>query len=159
MTLSKAMNEYLRYHQLQKGGSPGSVEQYDRTYRSFLSYVLTRGGKDEPAAFTSENVHAWALAEGERGVGPRTIATRLHQLGSLAQYLLRFKDGRGRTLIVEDPTKTFGKPKFKKPETKFLYPDELHALRAAAACRKRAGEALVVELLLDTMLRVSEVIN
>ena len=53
MTLSKAMQEYLRFHVLQKGGSPASVEQYDRTYRSFLSYVLTHGGKDEPAARTT----------------------------------------------------------------------------------------------------------
>ena len=157
MTLSKAMKDYLRYHTSHKGGSQGSVDQYDRTYQLFLTYVRREGRSDEPAAFTADMVHAWALSEAERGVGPRTIATRLHQLGSLATYMLRLKDGRGRPLLVEDPTKAFGKPKFKKPETN-LHPGELQKFRACAATRA-LGEGVACELLLDTMLRISEVIN
>jgi len=47
---------------------------------------------------------------------------------------------------------------FKKTETKFLFPDELVRFRAGAA-KRPVGEFLAVELMLDTMLRVSELVN
>ena len=52
----------------------------------------------------------------------------------------------------------FEKPKYKKAETKFLFPDELVRFRAGAVKRPE-GEFIAVELMLDTMLRVSELVN
>lgn len=153
MTLSRGMGEYLRYHAQFKGGSRNSAEQYDRAFRMFLAYVQNAGLRDEPASFNAETVHGWAMAEFARGIGPRTVTTRLHMLGSLAKYLGRLKDGRGRPLLDSDPTKAFEKPKFKKPETKFLYPDEL---KRFLAVERPLNESLARDLLIDTMLRVSE---
>jgi hypothetical protein len=59
----------------------------------------------------------------------------VHQLGSLARDMMRLQDRSKRPLFAEDPTRTFDKPKFKQPEAKFLYPDEL---RAFASKRRSA---------------------
>jgi hypothetical protein len=69
VTLSKAMSDYLRYHMSHKGGSQGSVDQYDRTYQLFLANVRRVGRSDEPASFTADMVHAWASARPSSGSG------------------------------------------------------------------------------------------
>lgn len=156
MTLSKGMTEYLRYHALHKGGSPSSVEQYERTYRSFLAYLKGQNLPDVPQHFNGQTVLGWSLAEGERGVGPRTLSSRLGHLSSLAAFLRRLKDGRGRPLIEGDPTREFERPKYKRPESKFLHPEELKAFLSVP---RAAGESIARDLFLDTMLRVSELAN
>jgi hypothetical protein len=39
----------------------------------------------------------------------------------------RLKDGRGRPILVGDPTKEFERPKYKRPPQQFLFPEELKA--------------------------------
>lgn len=153
MTLSKAMTEYLRYHALHKGGSPSSVEQYERVYRSFLAHLKGQGLNDEPRHFTGQTVLSWSLAEGERGVSARTMSSRLALLGSLARFMLRLKDARGRPLLLTDPTREFARPRYQRAPQAFLYPEEL---RAFLAVQRPLRESLVRDLFLDTMLRVSE---
>lgn len=156
MTLSKGMSEFLRYHQLHKGGSAGTAVQYERTYRSFLAHLKGKGCNDEPKYFSAENVLGWALAEGERGVGPRTLAARLCALSSLARFLMRLKDGRNRPLLDVDPTKTFERPKYTVKPQDFLYPEEL---RAFLAVERPLRESIARDLFLDTMLRVGELVE
>src|SRR5262249_31891047 len=95
MTLSKCMSEYLRFHGLTKGGTPDSVAQYERTFRSLLGYLQAQHFSDDPKHFNGQTVLGWSLAEGERGVGPRTLSSRLGHLSSLAKFMGRLKDGRG----------------------------------------------------------------
>lgn len=156
MTLSKAMSEYLRHRAVYSRSSPGSIEQYDRTYRMFLAHLRHSGAPDVPRSFTSDAVREWGLVEGERGVGGRTLASRFGHLSSLAGYLVRLRDGRGRPLLVENPVQGLEKPRFDRPESKFLHPDELRAFLAVPA---RPFENVARDLLLDTMLRVSEAVN
>ncbi len=156
MTLSKAMSEYLRHRAVYQRSSPGSIEQYDRTYRMFLAHLRSKGLPDAPGSFTSDTVREWGLTEGERGVGPRTLATRFGQLASLADHMMKLKDGRGRPLLVAHPVRELERPRFQKPESKFLHPDELKAFLGVPA---ETHLNLARDLLLDTMLRVSEAVN
>lgn len=156
MTLSKAMSEYLRHRAVYERSSPESIEQYDRTYRMFLAHLRAKGLPDVPRSFTSDAVREWGLLEGERGVGPRTIAGRFGQLASLAGYIVRLKDGRQRPLLVENPLQGLERPRYRKPESKFLHPEEAKAFFA-----EPAGPPLNLarDVLADTMLRVSEAVN
>ncbi|MGH6691886.1 MAG: tyrosine-type recombinase/integrase, partial [Gammaproteobacteria bacterium] len=156
MTLGKGMQQYLWFHTHHKGGSHASVETYERVFRMFLAHVTSAGLRDEPASFNRETVRTWTVAEQARGVGPRTLASRLHMLGSLAQYLLTLEDGRKRPLLAEDPTRALKKPKFKKPETKFLYPAEAKNFLSAEC---HTCEVLPRDLFFNTMCRVSELTN
>jgi hypothetical protein len=97
----------------------------------------------------------------------RALSEALGALGQV-QYTLECSDKLSREFSSPPgctnsarwrrTTKAFGKPKFKKPETKFLHPGELQNFRACAATRA-LGEGVACELLLETMLRISEVIN
>jgi site-specific recombinase XerD len=156
MTLSKCMTEYLRFHVLNKGGTPGSVEQYERTFRSVLGYLQAQHLSDDCKNFNGQTVLGWSLTEGERGVGPRTLASRLGHLSSLAKFMGRLKDGRGRAMLTGDPTKEFDRPRYTRPPQQFLYPEELSRF-LDVPCPLR--ESLARDLLLDTMLRVSELAN
>lgn len=156
MTLSKAMSEYLRHRAVYQRSSPGSIEQYDRTYHMFLGFLQAQGLPDIPASFSAQAVREWGLHEGERGVGPRTLSSRFGALSSLAEYMLRLKDGRQRPLLAEHPLRGVDWPKFLKPESKFLHPEELKAFLAVGC---QPNENLARDLLLDTMCRVSEVVN
>lgn len=156
MTLSKAMSEYLRHRAVYQRSSPGSIEQYDRTYRMFLAHLRNRGLPDVPGSFTSDAVREWGLVEGERGVGGRTLASRFGHLSSLADYMVKLKDGRGRPLLAGNPVRELERPRFDRPESKFLHPDELRAFLSVPA---QSFENIARDLLLDTMLRVSEAAN
>ena len=78
------------------------------------------------------------------------------QMSSLARFMSRLKEGRGRAVLIGDPTKEFEGPRYTRPPQQFLYPQEL--LRFLdIKCPVR--ESLARDLLLDTMLRVSELAN
>jgi integrase/recombinase XerD len=154
MTLSKVMTQYLQWRAVNRGSTPDSVAQYERAYRTFLAHLHAAGLQDVPASFTRDTLLNWSLAEGQRGVGPRTIASRIGMLSSLADFMLEQKDGRGRPLLAENPTKGFRRPKYQKGEMQFLYGGEL---RDFIQVERPMREAMARDLLIDTMLRVSEV--
>ena len=82
--LSAVMDDYLKYRALHQGSTPGSVGQYERTYRS----LLAAPPHDTPRAFTQEALHKWVMAELERGVGARTVDSRLAHLSAFGDYLV-----------------------------------------------------------------------
>src|SRR5262249_53114079 len=139
-----------------------SCDTYDRTFRMFLGYVTQIAArKDEPASFSEDTVRAWVLHEGDRLKDrpgrARTITARLHQLSTLGRYMateLRAK--RNRPVLAENPVAHVTRPKFGKPETKILHPDEMASFLRAVADRP-PHDVVACEVLLDTMLRVSEV--
>lgn len=51
--LSAVMTDYLKYRALHQGSTPGSVEPYERTYRSLLAALP----HDTPPALRQEAVH------------------------------------------------------------------------------------------------------
>jgi len=146
MSLGHVMTEYLKHRALHQGSSAGSVDQYERTYRSFLGAVEV----DSPLAFTPQAVNAWAMDELGRGVGGRTVSSRLAHLVALGDYLCK------HGVLPSNPAREVERPRFHKPETKFLHPDELRSFLAVPA---QGYESIARDVLLDTMCRVSEVAN
>jgi site-specific recombinase XerD len=124
----------------------GSVEQYERTFAGYLNTLPT----DRLDAFTSASVHSWATSELERGVGARTVHSRLAHLSALGAYLVRHR------LLEVNPLRDVEWPRFKKTPSRFLFPDELRAL-LSTECADH--ERVALELFLDTMLRVSELVH
>ena len=71
--LSALMDDYLKFRVLHQGSSAGSVDQYERTYRSLLDSLPS----DTVRALTAEVIERWVMRELERGVGPRTMSSRV----------------------------------------------------------------------------------
>lgn len=148
MKLTEAVREFLRYRTVYQGASPASVDQYDRTCSGFVEFVHSRRWADHVRSLSPRNVRDWVAAESARGVGPRTLASRLAHLRALGEHLVRAK------AVRSNPLAAIERPRFSRPVSKFLHPEELRAfLRAQAA----PHEAIAREVMLDTMLRASEV--
>lgn len=153
MTLSTAAEHYLQYRAAKLAATPASVEQYRRAYRTFLAYLREAGLPDTAKSFTKQTLAGWEAAERGHGVGPRTIASRLGMLTSLGDFLMEQIDGRDRPMLTENPAKGYKRPTYRRGAVGFLYSGELTAFLSVERPR---GESLVRDVLLDTMLRVSE---
>jgi integrase len=127
MALSDRMKDCLTYLRRSQGFSDATEKNYGRTYRQFLAFLQERGLKDEPASFSKDNVLGFTDWLSSRNAVGNTILNKLHGLGSLASYLMERNDGRGRPLLLVNPTKGFKRPKLVQPETFYLLPDELRA--------------------------------
>jgi site-specific recombinase XerD len=90
------------------------------------------------------------MRELERGVGARTVHSRLAHLAALGDYLVKHR------LLPENPLDHVERPCFKKRPTKFLFPEKVKALLAAD---RPEHERVALALFLDTMLRVSELVR
>ena len=105
-SLSGTMSEFLRYRALHQGAPVGSVEQYERTYRSLLAYSRAHRMPDRPSALTGSAVRGWMMDELERGVSARTMSSRVAHVVSLGDYLVRQK------LLAENPARGIEPPRF-----------------------------------------------
>jgi len=137
-----------------RGYAPDTVANYQRTWGEFLRFVMDRGALNEARAFTAQNVQDYLAMLGRKGRHPNTMLNRLYGLATLARFMRQQRDGRGRPLLEEDPTKGFDRPREVKPATKFFRPDELQAWLAAPAYE---GESLARALMVDTGVRCLEV--
>lgn len=153
MRLSRGFQDGLQYLGGVKGYSRATLANYERTGHQFLAFLRGRKADDDVRNFTSDAVMDWASDLGARGARANTILNKLHGLSTLARYLMKRKDTRGKPLLAANPTQGFEHPTPTQTETKFLYPVELQAFLAAecAPC-----VALARELFIDTGLRVAE---
>lgn len=156
MQLSTGMREWLKYLSAARGYSPATITNYDRTCNQFLRHVGDVGLRDECASFSVETVTSFYRSLGERGIHPNTIANKRHCLSTLARYLMKRKDGRGRYCMTENAALIAEGPKEVQPKTKFLHAEELRRFMALPLSPEMA---LVREVLVDTMIRRQEAVE
>ncbi len=155
MQLSRLADECVKHLAAYRGYSANTIAQYDTTYRQFIAYLLGRGLTDDLRHFTDEAVMGFAeYLVGK--VSSNSIRHRLTGLSALARYAMKARDARGRPRLASDPTKTFDWPQYQRPTTRYLYRDELRAFLAADTA---PHEAIARALLVETGLRVSELIR
>jgi site-specific recombinase XerD len=153
MLLSKGFQDALQFLGSVRGYSGATLGNYERTGYQFLAFLRGRGIEDAVKNFTSDTVLDFCSDLGARGVKANTILNKLHGLSTLARFLMKRKDGKGRPLLAANPTLGFDRPASTQTETKFLYPDELATFMAAEAT---PGVALARELFVDTGIRCAE---
>jgi len=153
MLLSKGFQDALQFLGAVRGYSVATVENYERTGQQFLAFLRGRGLDDSVKSFTSDAVLDFCSDLGARGVHPNTILNKLFGLSTLARFLMKRKDSKGRALLGENPTRGFDRPSAIDTETKFLHPDELAAFMGVETT---PGLALARELFVDTGIRVGE---
>jgi site-specific recombinase XerD len=153
VSLSKGFEQCRQFLGGVRGYSPATLANYERTWGQFLAYLKGRGAHDEARAFTTEAVMGFCSDLAARGAVGNTILNKLHALSTLARFLMKQTDGRGRAKLAANPTLGFERPRETKPETKFLHPDELAVLMAAPCS---PSLAMARALLLDTGIRCLE---
>lgn len=157
MLLSRHMAEYLEYRAYHQGSPPGSIAQYELTFRTFIAYLHMKGERDDLRSFTGEHVLGWSMHERKRehGLSARTLSLRLSHLSGFAEHLMR-STFQGKPLLTINPVKVHPRPKFQKKPQDFLLPDELERFLAVKVPLR---VSVARDLFIDTLLRVSEIAN
>jgi site-specific recombinase XerD len=153
VSLSKGFQECRTYLRGVRGYSDATLINYERTWGQYLGYLREQGHADEARHFTVETVMGFCDWLASKGAVPNTILNKIHGLSTLARFLMKRTDGRGRPVLASNPTLGFERPRQNQVETKFLLPNELVLLLAAPAS---AGLALARAMMLDTGIRCLE---
>lgn len=156
ISLSKGFQDCTMYLRGVRGYADATLANYGLTWSQFLGYLREQGLGDEARHFNVENVMGFCDWLARKGAIPNTILNKIHGLSTLARFLMKRTDGRGKPVLASNPTTQFERPRGNPVETKFLLPDELAQLMAVSC---DAGLALARAVMLDTGIRCLEAVR
>lgn len=155
MRVSDMAKDYLKWFG-GRGASPRTIECYDLTYTQFVAFLVGQQKLNDLTEFTPENVDAFATYLGQQGRKASSINVKLAALHSLGEYGVKSKGARGKYLLAENPLDRVFRPKRQKPAEKYLYLTEVKQLMAHHCS---GPKRLACDLIIDTALRASELVN
>ncbi len=134
----------------QKGRSPSTILAYKADLEQLVDYA-TRHNKPEPEHLESSDVEAFRDYLLTQSYTPKTVSRKLNAIKTFYRWLLDEKH------ITRDPSKDVEHPKIDSSVPKFLSQLEYRALRDVVRSDPRI--AAIIELILQTGMRISEVAN
>ena len=156
--MKSKLNRFLRYLQVEKGFSPGTIEAYQLDIEKGLVPFLYRQGKFEVGEVTKVDIRAYLdyLATG-KGNSNATRARKLAAIKSFFNYLV---ENEG---LEVNPAASIRSPKISEKEPVYLTDDEsIHLLTMIdreARPQIRERDMAMTVLFLHSGLRVSELTN
>ena len=156
--MKSKLNEFLRYLQIEKGASQGTIKAYQLDIEKGLIPFLHQRGKFEVEKVTKDDIRAYleyvATARGNSNV---TRARKLAAIKSFFSYLL---ENEG---LEANPAASIRSPRIPEKEPEYLTDEEsIHFLMTIARESKprvRERDIAIAVLFLHTGLRVSELTN
>lgn len=139
---------------LDRGLREWTIAQYVPEAGRFAAWAIGEG-VGNPAEVSPAHVRAYArLLRTDRGLGPRSIASRLTAIRSMFDHAVMVE------AVHANPAKAVRNPKFRKPLPKLLTTDEVKVLLELPT-RRGDGliprrDAAIISTLLYTGVRVSE---
>lgn len=133
-----------------KGRSPATILAYRADLEQLISYLAGKNKvtADKIEVTDLESFRDWLLMQ---KYTPKSTSRKLNAVKTF------FRWAKSQNLINIDPSKNVGHPKIEASVPKFLSPLEYRALRDVVKTDKRI--AAIVELILQTGVRISEVAN
>jgi len=156
--MKSKLNEFLRYLQIEKGASQGTIKAYQLDIEKGLIPFLHQRGKFEVEKVTKDDIRAYleyvATARGNSNV---TRARKLAAIKSFFNYLV---ENEG---LEANPAASIRSPRIPEKEPEYLTDEEsIHFLMTIARESKprvRERDIAIAVLFLHTGLRVSELTN
>ena len=153
--MKSKLNKFLRYLQIEKGFSPGTIEAYQLDIERGLIPFLHQQGKSEIAEVTKADIRGYldyvATARGNSNV---TRARKLAAIKSFFNYLV---ENEG---IEANPAASIRSPRIPEKEPTYLTEEEcirlLRTITQRGRPRVQKRDMAMVILLLHTGLRASE---
>ena len=133
-----------------RGRSPSTILAYRADLEQLNSYLVTRN-KSLPKQIVSDDLAGfrdWLLSQ---KYTPKSTSRKLNAVKTFFRWL------KDEGVIDSDASKEVGHPKIESSAPKFLSPIEFRALRDVVRTDPRI--ASIVELILQTGMRISEVAN
>lgn len=129
------------------GKANATVIAYEKDVEQFLAY-LTRLGKTDPKQVASEDFQNYRTELETLRYTDKSISRKLNSLKSFFRYL------KNQSVIAENPIQTINHPKYEVSPPRVLSRLEYRALRDI--CKSDVRMSAIIELLLQTGLRISE---
>lgn len=152
--MQDAIDEYLRFIQLEKGLSENTIAAYRRDLNHYLNYLQTR--KITHLDFIDrQTLQQWFGMLHDEGRSTKSIARFTSTIRSFHQFALREK------FSSNDPTVLIETPKYERKLPDVLSVEEIDVLLCTPDISKNNGyrDRTMLELLYATGMRVSELIS
>ena len=133
-----------------KGRSPSTVLAYRADLEQLVDFAKAKN-KSRPEQITQELIEAFRDTLLAEKYTPKTVSRKLNAVKTFFRYLLT------ENVVEKDPSQNVAHPKIQVSMPKFLSPLEYRALRDVVRSDSRI--AAIVELILQTGMRISEVAN
>lgn len=140
------LSEYLEYIEIEKGLSSNTVEAYRRDLTSFLDYC---NHKDLNIIERSD-INSFILNLRENNFNPRSVMRKIAAIRGFFKWLC------ANEYIEKNPSQLIEQPKLSKRLPKVMTISEITSILNSNLNKE---EAVIVELLYDCGLRVSELVN
>lgn len=133
-----------------QGRASATILAYTKDIEQLASF-LKKDGKTSPAAITSEDIDNFKLDLDAKHYTAKSISRKLNSIKAFFRYL------KGQNLVETNPAAAVSHPKYDLKPPRVLSKLEYRALRDA--CRSDSRISAIVELLLQTGMRISELAN
>ncbi len=179
----EVIRDFLSYHEVVRGHSRKTIDEYYLDLRTFLRFLKVRRGlvpRDEPfeeidisdidlaflGALTRTEVYDFMSylgrdrvrqqqsRETEYGLSPASRARKLATLRSLYKYLT-VKTGK----LAENPLEGFDSPKLRRSLPRYLSLEESRSLLASVGGRNPERDRCILTIFLNCGLRISELVG
>ncbi len=152
--LQQHLDRFVAYLRYEKGASPYTVKNYSTEIQEFIDFAAGEDAADW-AAINVPLIRRYLLWLSSRNLAQASVARRLSELRSFAQYLMRNGD------IAQNPFRMVSLPRLPERLPRYLeYPEVLAMLHVPdittpAGLRDRA----ILEVMYASGIRVSEVVG
>ncbi len=143
------LSEYLEFVEVEKGLSANTIAAYRSDLTVFLDYCSERGISDV-ADISRNNLNSYIIALRQGNINPRSVVRKIASLRGFFKWL------SSNEYIKNNPAIFLEQPKLAKKLPKVM---TLQEIKEIFHSDLSAEQALIVELLYDCGLRVSELVN
>ena len=143
------LSEYLEFVEVEKGLSSNTIAAYRSDLTVFLDYCSERGISDV-AEISRNNLNSYIIALRQGNINPRSVVRKIASLRGFFKWL------SSNEYIKNNPAIFLEQPKLAKKLPKVMTLQEIKEIFHSYLSEE---QALIVELLYDCGLRVSELVN
>lgn len=147
------INEFLKYIEIEKNYSDNTIISYRKDLEEFEAYLKEKNKNIKETDY--KFIRSYLTYMFDKKYEKKTISRHISTLRSYYKFLFEEKK------IKKNPMELISNPKLDKKLPNFLYYDELEILLNIPDKSTTLGlrDALILELLYSTGIRVSELIN
>ena len=150
------IDQFLKYIRYEKNYSSCTVLSYQTDLFQLRDFIITQYGEFSPHNLTTEQLREWIIAMMDVGEKPTTINRKVSAVRSFYRFLNR------NELIISNPTLKLVTPKRPKNLPVFFQEkdlDKVLEISKNSSTFEDIRNALIIELIYQTGLRRSEVVN
>jgi len=149
IAIPSAQSEFITHLKSRKRAS-ATIVAYGKDIDQLVSFLKDMG-KKTVAEIGKDDLLAFLGKLGKDGYTPKSISRKINSIKTFYRFL------KAQSYVVEDPTINISHPKYEVKPPRILSRVEYRALRDA--CRDDARISAIVELFLQTGLRIGELAN